>query len=327
MNKVNMNLFFIFVMVILVLGTALYFCPKFYSQTIYAQNDLSNSSKSKVEKIWETLKQLKNPESIAIDSHRNILYVSNVDGKPDDKDKNGFISKISATNGRIINLNWISGLDAPKGIDFDNKTGKLYVSDITNLIEIDTLNGKITNKYAAFMNSSLNDVIVDKNGNVFVSDPPNNAIFLLLSNSSKGNSNSLQLWLKSKELNGPNGLAFDSRKNFLVIASMGKGTPEAGGTLKAVDITNKKIINIGQEGITVPFGILDGLQISSDGKYYYVSDWNAKNIHVVESSGKGYHQLLNSSILGIADFKYVDSKKEFVIPIMPENKIVDLRIK
>jgi hypothetical protein len=74
---------------------------------------------------------------------------------------------------------------------------------------------------------------------------------------------------------------------------MGKGTSEAGGTIKAIKLENETIINIGKEGKTVPVGILDGLQMRGDRKSYYVSDWNAKNIFVVDISGKGYQQLFN----------------------------------
>jgi len=256
---------------------------------LYAQNNnISKVSNKSLEKVWESPNQLKNPESVVYDSKKNMLYVSNVDGNPDDKDNKGFISIISPTNGSIINLNWVSNLNAPKGIDLDNNTGKLYVSDITNLIEIDLSSGKIINRYPALDNSSLNDVVIDKKGNVFVSDPPNNAIFTLdtKNNSATTNVKSLQIWLKSKELNGPNGITIDDSKNILVISSMGKGTPEAGGTVKAIGLDNKTIISIGKEGRTVPVGILDGLQIGTDGKSYYVSDWNAKNIHIVDTSGR-----------------------------------------
>ncbi|HEY0579491.1 MAG TPA: hypothetical protein VGC75_02180 [Candidatus Nitrosocosmicus sp.] len=326
MKVQNLTLCFLFVVGIIsasiAIGAQLIFNP----QIIYAQNSISESSNKSLEKVWDSPNQLKNPESIYFDPSKNMLYVSNVDGKPDDKDIKGFISKVSSTNGSIINLNWISNLNAPKGIDLDNNTGKLYVSDITNLIEIDPSSGKIINRYPAFENSSLNDVAIDKKGNVFVSDPPNNAIFTLGFNNSGGGNKSLQIWLKSKELNGPNGLAFDNGKNLLVVASMGKGTPEAGGTVKAIELDNKTIVNIGKEGITVPAGILDGLQISNDGKSYYVSDWKGKNIYIVDASGKGYYPLLNTPILGIADFRFIGSEKEFLMPIMPENKIIALRM-
>jgi sugar lactone lactonase YvrE len=327
MKKRYVHLFFIFIAVTTATGIATGLQSIFSPQIIYAQNNISESPNDSIEKAWETTGQLKSPESVAYDPNKNMLYISNIDGNPDEKDGKGFISKVSSTNGSIIDLDWISGLNAPKGIDLDGNTGKLYVSDITDLIEIDPSDGKIANRYPALKNSSLNDVVVDSKGNVFVSDPPNNAIFTIGTNNSGGKGNPLQLWLKSKELNGPNGLTLDPGKNLLVIASMGKGTPEAGGTVKAVEATNKTIIDIGKEGVTVPVGILDGLQISSDGKSYYVSDWNVKNIHIVDSSGKGYRQMLDTPTLGIADFRLIGSEKEFIIPIMTENKTAALVIK
>ena len=310
---------------IIIIGTQ----TLFNLNILYAQNNnILKASNKSLEEFWESPNQLKNPESVVYDSKKNMLYVSNVDGNPDDKDNKGFISIISPSNGSIINLNWVSNLNAPKGIDLDNNTGKLYVSDITNLIEIDLSSGKIINRYQALDNSSLNDVVIDKKGNVFVSDPPNNAIFTLdtKNNSATTNNKSLQIWLKSKELNGPNGITIDNSKNILVVASMGKGTSEAGGTIKAIGLDNKTIISIGKEGITVPVGILDGLQLGTDGKSYYVSDWNAKNIHIVDTSGIGYHELFNSPMQGMADFRIIYPEKELVIPLMTENKIIALRI-
>src|SRR5919112_1699529 len=281
-----------FIWIVFIIATSIAIGPLaiIHPQKIFAQNGNEVSLNKSLEKIWETPNQLKNPESVAYDSSKDILYVSNIDGKPDDKDSKGFISKISSVNGSIIDLGLVANLDAPKGIDLDNSTGKLYVSDIDRLIEINSLDGKIINSYPAQENSSLNDVAVNKKGDVFVSDPPNNAIYVLVSNSS-GSAKSLHLWTKSKELNGPNGIIFDYGKNHLVVASMGKGTPEAGGTIKDIDLNNKTIMDVGKEGKTAPVGILDGLQKSSDGKSYYVSDWAANNIHVVDIYGNGYHSL------------------------------------
>src|SRR5678816_248701 len=115
----------------------------FIPQIIYAQNnDASGPLNKSLEKVWESTNQLKSPESVAYDYNKSILYVSNIDGKPDDKDHKGFISRLSSTNGSIIDLNWVTNLNAPKGIDLDNSTGKLYVSDISELVEIDSSNGK-----------------------------------------------------------------------------------------------------------------------------------------------------------------------------------------
>src|ERR671911_170854 len=73
-----------------------------------------------VQKLWETPAQLKTPESVLYEPTESVLFVSNMDGKPDEKDGQGFISKVSPTNGTIIELNWVAGLNAPKGMAIDD---------------------------------------------------------------------------------------------------------------------------------------------------------------------------------------------------------------
>ena len=57
-----------------------------------------------VQKLWETPAQLKTPESVPYEPNENVLFVSNIDGKPDEKDGQGFISKVSPINGTISEL-------------------------------------------------------------------------------------------------------------------------------------------------------------------------------------------------------------------------------
>ena len=98
---------------------------------------------TKINKLWETTNDLKNPESVAYAPKQNVMFVSNVNGNPTQKDQNGFISKVSPSNGNIIELNWVTGLNAPKGVAISNNNSRLYVSDITDLVEIDIDNRKI----------------------------------------------------------------------------------------------------------------------------------------------------------------------------------------
>jgi hypothetical protein len=76
----------------------------------------------KINKLWETAAVLKNPESVIYSPKQDILFVSNIDGKPNEKDQKGFISKVSPSNGNIIELSWITGLNAPKGMAIYNNT-------------------------------------------------------------------------------------------------------------------------------------------------------------------------------------------------------------
>lgn len=119
---------------------------------------------TKANKLWETPNDLKNPESVAFAPKQNVLFVSNVNGKPTLKDQNGFISKVSPSNGSIIELNWVTGLNAPKGIAISNNNSRLYVSDLTDLVEVDIDNGKIIKCFNAPRSAFLNDVVSDDQG-------------------------------------------------------------------------------------------------------------------------------------------------------------------
>ena len=65
-------------------------------------------------KVWE-LTGLKAPESALPDPSGEVLYVSNIDGSPVEKDGNGSISKVSP-DGKMMEPSWATGLDAPKGM-------------------------------------------------------------------------------------------------------------------------------------------------------------------------------------------------------------------
>ena len=57
------------------------------------QQSTSESSNISLEKVWENPTQLKSLESISFDPSKNMVYVSIVDGKPDDKDNKGLFQK------------------------------------------------------------------------------------------------------------------------------------------------------------------------------------------------------------------------------------------
>jgi hypothetical protein len=103
--------------------------------------------------LWETT-GLKTPESALPDPAGSFAYVSNIDGNTTEKDGNGFISKVSLDDGKILDLKWAKGLDAPKGMALAN--GRLYAADIDQLVEIDAGNDEIVARYdAPAPNSSM----------------------------------------------------------------------------------------------------------------------------------------------------------------------------
>jgi hypothetical protein len=257
------------------------------------------TTKTNIEKVWETITELKTPESVIYAPNENMLFVSNIDGQPDDKDNQGFISKVSSLNGSIIELNWVTGLNAPKGMTITNNNITnntiLYVSDITDLVEIDVNSGKIINRYNAPGSAFLNDVASDNQGYVYVSDTATNTIYRLdtknLGDNSTNNSNApLQVWLQTPELNGPNGLYVDNSNNKLIVASLGAFSNPA-GSIRVVDLQNRTVNSLGNEGTAVPIGGLDGIEADSTGRYYYVTDNAGGKLYVVNSNGTGYETL------------------------------------
>jgi DNA-binding beta-propeller fold protein YncE len=290
-----------------------------------AQEQQQEIGQTKVNKLWETSANLKNPESVAFAPNQNVLFVSNVNGKPDQKDQNGFISKVSPSNGSIIELNWVTGLNAPKGIAISNDGSKLYVSDITDLVEIDIASGKIIKRFNAPGSSFLNDVVADNQGNIYVSDTGTNTIYRLDANLDNSNTSSLQVWLQSPQLNGPNGLDIDNNKNKLIVVSLGP-LSKPGGGIEVINMKNKTIGSLGEQGTASPFGGLDGIVSDARNRHYYITDNPAGKIYAVNADGTSYQTLIDLHTQGAADLGYISGQNTIIMPLMQENKLVAYKL-
>jgi sugar lactone lactonase YvrE len=280
----------------------------------------------KIKKLWETPTDLKNPESVIYGPKQNVLFVSNVNGKPDQKDQNGFISKVSPSNGSIIELNWITRLNAPKGMAISNDNNRLYVSDITDVVEIDIASGQIINRFNAPGSAFLNDVVSDNQGNIYVSDTGINTIYKLDTNTKdRYSTSSLQVWLQNPLLNGPNGLHIDNNKNRLIVASLGD-LSKPGAGIEVVDLKNKTISTLGKEGTTSPFGGLDGIVSDATETHYYITDNPAGKVYVVNADGTGYVTLTDLHTKGAADLGSIPDQSMIIIPLMQDNKLAAYKL-
>lgn len=261
--------------------------------------------------LWET-SGLKTPESVLPGPAEGFAYVSNVNGGPTDKDGNGFISKVSLADGRIIQLEWVKGLDGPKGMTLSGD--KLYVADIDKLVEIDIKDGKVLAKREAPGAIFLNDVTVDAQGNVYVTDSSTSTIWRLAGGK-------LEKWLESPALKFPNGIKAEGDK--LIVAAWGPpGTsaPKADpANLIEVSIADKKIAALGDG---TPVGNLDGLE--PDGDDFLVSDWVAGKVFRIARSGKA--DLLLALKQGTADLGYVPEQKLLLVPLMMSDKLAAYKL-
>ena len=106
--------------------------------------------------MW-TIGGLAQPESVALSADGRTLYIANVGGDGEARDGNGYISR-ATTGGKLVEKMWVTGLDAPKGAAVAG--GRLYVSDIDKLVDIDIAAGKVVARYSAPGATFLNDVAV-----------------------------------------------------------------------------------------------------------------------------------------------------------------------
>jgi len=198
----------------------------------------------------------------------------------------------------------------------------LFVSDLTDLVEIDINTGKIIKRFNAPGSAFLNDVVSDKQGNIYVSDTITNTIYKLDGNNI---TSTLQPWLQSAQLNGPNGLHVDESKNKLIVASLGKFTKPGAG-IEIVDLKNKTITPLGKEGTTSPFGGLDGIESDPTGERYYVTDNPAGKLYLVNADGTGYGTLIDLHTQGAADIGFIPSQSTVIIPLMKDNKLAAYKL-
>lgn len=265
-------------------------------------------------KTW-TLGGFAHPESVELDIPHGVLYVSNLNGGPLDKDGNGYISIVSK-DGKLIQQNWVTGLNAPKGMVIDGF--KLFVSDIDQLVEIDTRTGKVTAKYDAAGAKFLNDTAVDADGNVYVSDIAKSTIWQL-------KDGKMSLWYDKPGFQNPNGLRV-IKGDKLLVAGFGTGMHDDGamdtkGNLLVIDLKTKELSNLGDgRGI----GALDGLERNGRNGFY-ATDFNAGALYNVNPDGS-FETVLDLAA-GSADMDQFNNGHTVVIPQMLENEISGYSVK
>ena len=275
------------------------FAITFHSQA-FAQGE-------QLEKLWETA-GFSNPESVVYDKKAQVLYVSNVNGAANEKDGNGFISKV-ALDGKIIAKNWVTGLNAPKGLAIHGD--KLYAADIDTLVEIDIPTAKISNRYQVADAKFLNDVAASDSGEIYVSDMMMNRIHRL-------KDGTFDIWLESPDLESPNGLLVQD--DYLIEGAWGVMTEgfktDKPGHLKTISLKDKSINSIGDGS---PVGNLDGVEADLDGDYY-VTDWMIGKLMHIDKSGKV--TVLLTLEQGTADLEYIPEIDLIILPMMNSSKLL-----
>jgi hypothetical protein len=249
---------------------------------------------------------LKTPEAVCYDAARDVLYVSNINDGPAEKDGNGFLSKITP-EGVLAELNWVTGLSAPKGMAVAGD--RLYVSDITDLVEVDVNTGQILRRFTHPDAVFLNDVAADAAGRIYVSDTRKHCIF-------RFGGESLDLWCADTLLYRPNGLCIEG-------SSLLCG--KAGAVLR-IDTGSDAPRPVVYIDSTATGDATDGLRPRGK-KQYFLSDWSGAT--VLAGPGRVPAVILDTAPQKInsADLEYIAKRKLLIIPTFFDNRVIAYLVK
>lgn len=252
---------------------------------------------------WKSDTTLRVPESVLLDARNNILFVANIDGAPDGKDGKGFITRMTL-QGQIQNLEWVSGLDAPKGMALVKNN--LYVTDITKVAVIDITLAKIVATIPIEGTGFLNDATADDKGNVYVSDSSTGKIYRIANNKA-------ELYFESPEIKSTNGLLALTDGLYLVEFQ--------NGAFHKIDWTTKKATRVA----TAAAGG-DGV-VSAGKNEFIISSWHGE-VYFLDAKGKATKMLdTKDQKISAADIEFDARNKTVYVPTFFKNGIVAYEFK
>jgi len=255
---------------------------------------LANAQQHTLTKLWETDTILRTPESALFYKKGGYLFQSNCSLKPAENVGKGSIGKVSL-DGKVINVDWVTGLTAPKGLGVYKNF--LYAADLKEVVIINIKEAKIEKRIPVEGATFLNDIAIDKNGVVYVSDTRTFKVHKI--------ENGVVTTFLDK-LKAPNGL-YCYKDTVYVL--------DKGSLLKIDANKNITVIADGMDGST------DGLEKVKDGEFL-VTSWSGIAYYVKADGSKEI--LFDNRVQKInsADIGYNKATRTVYVPTFYGNKIV-----
>ena len=254
------------------------------------------------------VQDMRTPESAYLEEGSGYLFVSQIDGAPNEKDGKGRISKLGL-DGTVVAADWFTGLNAPKGLR--SFAGTLWVADLDEVVGIDVASGKENARVKVAGAIFLNDVAVGTEGTVYVSDMLGNKIYAIKDGKAA-------VFAEGDQLEYPNGLFVEGER--LIVGGWGSKpaadfTTKVLGRLYALDLKTKQKTLITKQ----PVGNIDGVEQEARGGYL-ITDYLAGKL--IQVSPTGESRVVRTFKPGLADHTFLYAQGDILIaPHMNENTV------
>jgi|GEM_PF-4837701 len=245
--------------------------------------------------LWITTanSQVTSPESIAWNETTNSYIISDAaTGKLVSMDKSGYYRDFT------------TGLNQPKGLTIDLLS--IWVTDLRDIVEIDAETGDILNKYTIIGAGSLNDIVADDFGYLYITDTQNGRVYRF--DQFTGD----YLVFSKALIPSANGIYYDSFGGLIVV------TFETNARIFAVDVEEGNVDLLMQTQL----GQLDGITYDKNRDRYYISSWGSNSVYIFDPSFELPPELLKSNLNGPADIYFDSLSDTLIVPVMNSGQIV-----
>ncbi len=255
-----------------------------------------NAQTLTLQEVWTSDTVVSTPESVRYYPTKNVLFVSCIGSKkPADKDSTGYIALLNL-DGSVHTAQWVNGLNAPKGMDV--LRGKLFVTDIDELVVIDIATASIEKRIAVDGAVFLNDVACDEPDNsIFFTDSRTGIVHRL-------KNGKVEVYHKSEATQVLNGL-FNTPQTLYLGSNHLLALDKTSGEIKILVENTEQI---------------DGLEQISD-QVFIGTNWRGRILGLV--AGRPLISLEESQELGYntADIGSHRQKKTIYVPTFFSNTI------
>lgn len=202
-----------------------------------------------------TVSGLSGPEAVRYDPDQDVYFVANFgESAEDSRDANGFISRVSAADGSVESLRFMTGTESsplhmPRGMFIRGDT--LWVADVDGVHGFLRENGR----HAAFVDFTalepgfLNDIAMGPDGLLYVTDTGRGRVYRVRADAVP------EVAIEDERTGPPNGITWDAARSAFLLAPWGGGT-----ILRAWDPVTGEITDV----TTLVGGHFDGIEIVDD---------------------------------------------------------------